>query len=704
MDPSMTDAVLETLRKCTSWVKLHGKELQETAAQPRADEGLAELQGPHMLNPTMGAYGRSLVSSIGKKRSYYDLCADVEEHCQTLSTPSLECTQFGKLLKKEIQDLVRALANASETSLPFGLHEGQEHDGGQMDPPTDKTASHRTPKPTHKNEGGSSIDTASQQSGKTLCGEQRHETDREVVTAPTIIRRQSSRRRLDLDIDAIVEAHKAAQARCNTSYPAQRLDRLAAIAGGVLEESNEKVGGEESPCRQQCTDSDNSSSGWTMRSSPAHMESTMEKLPNRAASTGLLGRGAPLSRWGGSNKRNKTKYLDAKREPLKSSSLTVPVVRKLSTEGAEGRPPIGMAVPTPSPERLGKGLRRQPMSSPLTTPELQSSHDVLSGTDTPPPGPWKMEEMDIQQQRSCIPSPETRVKAGEARSSGGIRRDSSRLGAWSPEDKHRLVKLVEQLRPYGASSWEVVADRLGRWSPGGASAERMYRTLTDPGYQRSTNKHGRRINSRKCRPMHVMAAYALQQLPNRQGNLNQIAGIIADTPEFKDDLDWSARPGTKTYPRWKDALVGCFKQGRYPHLFKNPSKVNGLNIYYLDESKLEEVSNKRRRRLSSTSSRDLPEKLGGEEGILSHGSPTRVPTFHSTAGASTPLTASPPHPACRMNDSLPRVAQSGIGARGFTTPPHVGSNAAHSLSFSPPFSAASHVCHPASCRTTEEEP
>lgn len=67
----------------------------------------------------------------------------------------------------------------------------------------------------------------------------------------------------------------------------------------------------------------------------------------------------------------------------------------------------------------------------------------------------------------------------------------------------------------------MVAERLGRWSPGGASAERMYRTLTDPTYQRSTNKHGRRINSRNCTPMHVMAAHALRQLPNQQGNLNQ---------------------------------------------------------------------------------------------------------------------------------------------------------------------------------------
>ena len=39
-------------------------------------------------------------------------------------------------------------------------------------------------------------------------------------------------------------------------------------------------------------------------------------------------------------------------------------------------------------------------------------------------------------------------------------------------------------------------------------------------------------------------------------------------PEFTEQLDFTARPGTKTYPRWKDALLGCFKKGRYPHLGK----------------------------------------------------------------------------------------------------------------------------------------
>lgn len=96
----------------------------------------------------------------------------------------------------------------------------------------------------------------------------------------------------------------------------------------------------------------------------------------------------------------------------------------------------------------------------------------------------------------------------------------------------------------GRRGGQVVAERLGRWSPGGASAERMYRTLTDPAYQRSTNKHGRRINSRNCTPMHVMAAHALRQLPNQQGNLNQASSpssfLSLPTPPSKTQLFWLA--------------------------------------------------------------------------------------------------------------------------------------------------------------------
>ena len=78
---------------------------------------------------------------------------------------------------------------------------------------------------------------------------------------------------------------------------------------------------------------------------------------------------------------------------------------------------------------------------------------------------------------------------------------------------------------------QAVAEDLQRWSPGGASAERMFRTLTDPDYKKATNKHGRRLNSRKGTPMHVMAAYALRRMANFEGNLNQMSAIIVVGPQ-----------------------------------------------------------------------------------------------------------------------------------------------------------------------------
>ena len=54
----------------------------------------------------------------------------------------------------------------------------------------------------------------------------------------------------------------------------------------------------------------------------------------------------------------------------------------------------------------------------------------------------------------------------------------------------------------------------------------MHRSLTDDDYQRATNKHGRRLNSRRNTPMHVMAAYALRGLDSCEGNLNQMAAVI----------------------------------------------------------------------------------------------------------------------------------------------------------------------------------
>lgn len=72
----------------------------------------------------------------------------------------------------------------------------------------------------------------------------------------------------------------------------------------------------------------------------------------------------------------------------------------------------------------------------------------------------------------------------------------------------------------------------------------------------ASNKHGRRLNPRRRIPMHIMAYFALRALPGMEGNLSQIASLIKAHPQFGQELDWSPRPGTKTYPRWKDALVG----------------------------------------------------------------------------------------------------------------------------------------------------
>ena len=166
--------------------------------------------------------------------------------------------------------------------------------------------------------------------------------------------------------------------------------------------------------------------------------------------------------------------------------------------------------------------------------------------------------------------------------------DNRAPGSWSEAEKHELINLVAELKPCGANDWEKVATRLNRNRPqgeaprGGPSAERMYRTLTDPEYNKSANPHGRRLNPRKgSTPMHVMATYSLQQLPDNEGNLTQITELISKNQRFSAELDWTPRPGTKTYPRWKDALVGCFKPGRYPHLMKTDRKRDGLTIYKL---------------------------------------------------------------------------------------------------------------------------
>ena len=71
-----------------------------------------------------------------------------------------------------------------------------------------------------------------------------------------------------------------------------------------------------------------------------------------------------------------------------------------------------------------------------------------------------------------------------------------------------------------------IAGIMRRWSKGGASPERMYRTLTDATYQKATNKHGRRLRDRNQRPSHILATYALLQRPGHKGNIQEMAEII----------------------------------------------------------------------------------------------------------------------------------------------------------------------------------
>lgn len=84
-----------------------------------------------------------------------------------------------------------------------------------------------------------------------------------------------------------------------------------------------------------------------------------------------------------------------------------------------------------------------------------------------------------------------------------VRRDNSKAGHWTEVEKQMLLALVDQVKPTTAAQWEVIADRLGKWSPKGASAERVYRTITDPGYHRATNKHGRRCGGREMRAQRI---------------------------------------------------------------------------------------------------------------------------------------------------------------------------------------------------------
>ena len=45
-----------------------------------------------------------------------------------------------------------------------------------------------------------------------------------------------------------------------------------------------------------------------------------------------------------------------------------------------------------------------------------------------------------------------------------VQGNASRLGTWTEGDKAELLSLVAELQPCGATDWEVIADKLGRWS------------------------------------------------------------------------------------------------------------------------------------------------------------------------------------------------------------------------------------------------
>eukprot|EP00891_Asterochloris_glomerata_P001907 jgi/Astpho2/1907/fgenesh1_pg.00038_%23_56_t len=229
----------------------------------------------------------------------------------------------------------------------------------------------------------------------------------------------------------------------------------------------------------------------------------------------------------------------------------------------------------PLVEDLSTGLRPQRSNSMVMLPSLGASRECRTPASD---GTKRMRSEDIDDGSDS----ETVTVSGPAPQQRGHARSCS----WPRyQDKQRLLRLVGESEPRSAEDWEVVAGKLCTTMPmDGASAERMWRSLRNAEAQQSpAGKHGCRRNSRKGKvAMHIMATYALGELAGNEGNLNQIAAVIEQHPEYSRELDFTPRPGTKTYPRWKDALVGCFKQGRYPHLYKTERKFEGLSVYALD--------------------------------------------------------------------------------------------------------------------------
>ena len=79
---------------------------------------------------------------------------------------------------------------------------------------------------------------------------------------------------------------------------------------------------------------------------------------------------------------------------------------------------------------------------------------------------------------------------------------------------------------------------------------------------------------------------ALAHCLTNQYGADQMMPMMQRNPTLAAELDESIRPGAKQYPRWKDALLGNFKQGRHKHLGKTGSKSGNMLEYCLKEEKI----------------------------------------------------------------------------------------------------------------------
>lgn len=103
---------------------------------------------------------------------------------------------------------------------------------------------------------------------------------------------------------------------------------------------------------------------------------------------------------------------------------------------------------------------------------------------------------------------------------------------------------------------QTIAEMAGGHGHGGAVDDAVARAPSSKAHNTRRAKgraivstHGCRINPRDGIPMHIMATHALQLLPGNRGTINDLARQIEGNQTFAKHLDWTPRPGTKTYPR-----------------------------------------------------------------------------------------------------------------------------------------------------------